>query len=640
LVSKRCVLFPYFIVAQAPSSNNGLSQFYMWNLGFNPLFPKFYDNGIRFPVSQTMQIELGLIAAVALMGGAVQLRIMKVLRRKLREIAEETRRQEEVAELEAATRFGDLNSEREVWESEHPTLSRHGKFSSFALTKEREGSSSPATLADDPRQRHPSGLSDFKVAPTSEEDLHKSRFMQSPVALPALDLGLGIQDDVPVTFIAEKKEKKEPVKVKEMTLAELEDLKKKEQLMYEIQNIRKNIEVLKKEPAAPTTSNGQSGSLSRRTLSIDTISHLLTAANSHSRPPREIDPRARVYSMDFSSVSGRASSPPLGTSASRPTSIPTKDPEWDLYLHERKLLQPPSGVTPPIPTTSAPRVPISSAVQEALDNRKRRESLLVTSSGSGTPTPAGSTGGDDPDDVPLAKLATGREKERLSALPGVTGLGNMGYSTNVKPEKTTGSAVTILPPRRNSVLAPNPRQVPIKEPVVKTFEELNERHREKIKNLQDPVTKAEKESADVRDAKERWEKAKKMEKETMLKKQTEKAAALKKQQGGARPSAKRESELSTGTEWKRQSRSASVDKLGGNSSKRLSALKVEDWQRYQANTGQGEGNNASGNPGVDELGMKRQESAVPFPGHSSKHHPHGSNRDQARQRRRSVKQGM
>lgn len=640
MVSKRCVLFPYFIVAQAPSSNNGLSQFYMWNLGFNPLFPKFYDNGIRFPVSQTMQIELGLIAAVALMGGAVQLRIMKVLRRKLREIAEETRRQEEVAELEAATRFGDLNTEREVWESEHPTLSRHGKFSSFALTKEREGSSSPATLADDPRQRHPSGLSDFKVAPTSEEDLHKSRFMQSPVALPALDLGLGIQDDVPVTFIAEKKEKKEPVKVKEMTLAELEDLKKKEQLMYEIQNIRKNIEVLKKEPAAPATSNGQSGSLSRRTLSIDTISYLLTAANSHSRPPREIDPRARVYSMDFSSVSGRASSPPLGTSASRPTSIPTKDPEWDLYLHERKLLQPPSGVTPPIPTTSAPRVPISSAVQEALDNRKRRESLLVTSSGSGTPTPTGSTGGDDPDDVPLAKLATGREKERLSALPGVTGLGNMGYSTNVKPEKTTGSAVTILPPRRNSVLAPNPRQVPVKEPVVKTFEELNERHREKIKNLQDPVTKAEKESADVRDAKERWEKAKKMEKETMLKKQTEKAAALKKQQGGARPSAKRESELSTGTEWKRQSRSASVDKLGGNSSKRLSALKVEDWQRYQANTGQGEGNNASGNPGVDELGMKRQESAVPFPGHSSKHHPHGSNRDQARQRRRSVKQGM
>lgn len=370
-------------------------------------------------------------------------------------------------------------------------------------------------------------------------------------------------------------------------------------------------------------------------------SHLLTAANAHSRPPREIDPRARVYSMDFSSVSGRASSPPFGMSASRPTSIPTKDPEWDLYLHERKLLQPPSGVTPPIPTTPAPRVPMSSAVQEALDNRKRRESLLVTSSGSGTP--AGSTGGDDPDDVPLVKLANGRdkerEKERLSALPGVTGLGNMGYSTNAKPEKTTGPAVTILPPRRNSggnILAPNPRQVPAREPVIKTFEELNERHREKIKNLQDPVTKAEKESADVRDAKERWQKAKKMEKETMLKKHTEKAAALKKQHGAMRSLTKRDSELPAGIEGKRQSRSVNVDKLGGNSSKRMSALKVEDWQRYQANTGTGGGNDAIGGAGIGELGTKRQELAVPFPGHSSKPHAVGNNRDrEARQRRRS-----
>jgi len=284
---------------------------------------------------------------------------------------------------------------------------------------------------------------------------------------------------------------------------------------------------------------------------------------------------------------------------------------------------------------------MSSAVQEALDNRKRRESLLVTSSGSGTP--AGSLGGDDPDDVPLVKLANGRdkerEKERLSALPGVTGLGNMGYSTNAKPEKTTGPAVTILPPRRNSggnILAPNPRQVPAREPVIKTFEELNERHREKIKNLQDPVTKAEKESADVRDAKERWEKAKKMEKETMLKKHTEKAAALKKQHGATRSSTKRDSELPAGIEWKRQSRSVNVDRLGGNSSKRMSALKVEDWQRYQANTGTGGGNDAVGDAGVGELGTRRQEPAVPFPGHSSKPYAVGNNRDrEARQRRRS-----
>lgn len=628
----------------------------MWNLGYTSLFPKFSQNGIQFPVSQTMQIEMGLIGAVALMGAAVQLRIMKVLRRKLREIAEEAKRQEEEAELEAATRFADLNSERETWEKDHPTLSKHGRhgstFSADRLMKEREGSSSPTTLADDSRQRHLSVLSDFKVAPTPEEDIQKSRFMQNPGALPALDLGLGIQDDVPATFISDEKDKKEKVKTKEMTLAELEDLRKKEQLMYEIENIRKNIEILKTEPAAPVVSTSQSRRLSmasRRTLSIDATSNLLPAVNPHSRPPRETDPRARVHSMDLGSISGAAS--PLGTigeSISRPTSVPLKDPEWDLYLHERKLLQPPSGITPPIQTTPAARVPMSSAVQGALDNRKRRESMLVTSSGSGTPA-EGSTGGDDPDDVPLAKLAPGKEKEkekekekRLSALPGVTGFGNMGYSTNVKPEKGPAPPVTILPPRQHSggnVLASNPRQAPAKEPLVKTFEELNERHREKMRNLQDPVTKAEKDSADVRDAKERWERAKKVEKETMMRKQAEKAAALKKQHG--RSPARREADPPAGAERNRQSRSASADKLGGgNPSKKLSVLKVEDWQRYQATAGSssgGEGGGGSGNGGVGEFGAKRQDSGVPFPGQPR---PHGrsSSRDQlgqSRQRRKS-----
>ncbi|KAJ3563210.1 hypothetical protein NP233_g9088 [Leucocoprinus birnbaumii] len=655
LISTAFVGSSAFILGVDCYTTAGLKEFYMWNLGYQSLFPKFTQNGIQFPVSQTMQIEMGLIAAVALMGIAVQLRIMKILRRKLREIAEEARRQEEEAELEAATRFADLNSEREAWEKDHPTLGKHGRnpstFSAERLMKEREGSSSPTTLADESRQRHMSVLSDFKVAPTPEEDLHKSRFMQNPGALPALDLGLGIQDDVPASFIADEKEKKEKVKTKEMTLAELEDLRKKEQLMYEIENIRKNIEILKTEPAAPAASTSQSRRLSlasRRTLSIDATSNLLPAVNPHSRPPRETDPRARVHSMEFGSISG-AASPPLGTigeSISRPTSVPLKDPEWDLYLHERKLLQPPSGVTPPIATTPTSRVPMSSAVQEALDTRKRRESMLVTPSGSGTPAD-GSTGGDDPDDVPLAKLTTGKEKEkekekRLSGVPGVTGLGNMGYSTNVKPDKDTGPFVTILPPRRNSVgniLSPDPRQPPAKEPVVKTFEELNERHREKMRNLQDPVTKAEKESADVRDAKERWEKAKRLEKETMMRKQAEKAAALKKQHG--RSSGRREAESPAEAERKRQSRSASADRLGGgNSSKKLSVLKVEDWQRYQAAAGSSEDSNGSGRgggAGAGEFGAKKQDSAVPFPG-QSKGQGRSSSRnqlDQSRQKRKS-----
>ncbi|KXN81136.1 hypothetical protein AN958_06090 [Leucoagaricus sp. SymC.cos] len=635
LISTAIVGSSAFILGVDCFTTAGLKEFYMWNLGFDALFPKFTENFIQFPVSQTMQIELGLIGAVTLMGAAVQLRIMKILKRKLREIAEEARRQDEAAELEAATRFVDLNQERETWEKEHPTLGKHGRqestVSSMAMMKEREGSSSPTTLAEDHRQRHLSGLSEFKVAPPPDEDLRKSRFMQNPGALPALDLGLGIQDDVPANFITgeKEKEKENPPKTREMTIKELEDLKKKEQLMYEIENIRKNIETLKKEPTVPVTSSSQSRRLSmasRRTLSIDASTALLPAANPHSRPPRETDPRARVHSMDFSSASG-AHSPPLGTigeSLSRPSSVPLKDSEWDLYLHERKLLQPPSGVTPPIQTTPAPRVPMSTAVQEALDNRKRRESLVVMSSGSGTPAD-GSSGGDDPDDVPLAKLAPApvREKEkRLSGLAGVTGLGNMGYSANTKPDKDASPPVTILPPRRNSsanLLQSAP--APSKGPIVKTFEELNERHREKMKNLQGPVTKAEKESADVRDAKERWERAKKAEKETMMRKQAEKAAALKKSHGHGRETGGGRKDGGSPSSAKRDARSPSADMLGnGSSSKKLSVLKVEDWQRFQATTGSSSGGEGSGSASGNEFGARRRDS-IPFPGQSRGQHP-------------------
>lgn len=63
-----------------------------------------------------MQIELGLVAAVALMGGAVQLRILRVLQRKLKEIGEEQKRRDEEAELNMSYRFAELVKEKEEWE--------------------------------------------------------------------------------------------------------------------------------------------------------------------------------------------------------------------------------------------------------------------------------------------------------------------------------------------------------------------------------------------------------------------------------------------------------------------------------------------------------------------------------------------
>ena len=480
-----------------------------------------------------MQIELGLTGAVALMGIAVQFRILRVLQRKMEEIAEETKQRDEEAELRAADRLASIERERDAWEKEHPTLSKHGRqdsgLSSVPLMKDREDSSSPDTglLHDDLRQRHISGLSDFRVAPTSDDDLKRASRLNGQIALPTLDLGKGIQEDVPSSFIDNDVISK-PVQV---SAAELEDYKRKQELLAEIQTIRRSIDILKSETPIPTSSSEQSrrpSFASKRTLSID-AGQTLQPSTSHVRPPRETAPRPRVHSsLEFSSLARNASDEPI----SRPTSVPLKDTDWDAYIQERKLLQPPAGITPPIATSPLPRAPMSPAVQEAIQRRKRRESALAA------------TSTDSSEDIPLARMVD----KRSSPVP-----------------------VTILPPRRGSgnIVAPIP-QVPAAARV-RTFEELTERHREKLRDMQAPLTRAEKEHAEIEAARQRWERSKALEREAVTRRQAEKAAAHEKRGSGQN----------------RHSRSLSADRLNQTSHKRLSTMKVEDWQRYQQRTGEG-----------------------------------------------------
>ncbi len=77
--------------------------------------------------------------------------------------------------------------------------------------KDLDGSSSPVTpdrrsmdYQDAVRQRYQSGVSDFMTAPIPEDELRRatSRSPQGPGALPTLDLGLGIENDVPTSFIS------------------------------------------------------------------------------------------------------------------------------------------------------------------------------------------------------------------------------------------------------------------------------------------------------------------------------------------------------------------------------------------------------------------------------------------------------
>ena len=543
-----------------------------------------------------MQIELGLIGAVALMGVAVQLRILHILQRKLKEIAEEQKRREQQDEAKAAERFSKLELEKAEWEREHPSLDRYDRrdsqFSGTTLLRGGDSSSNPRDDSNfGTRPRRSSCVSEFLAAGTPEEELKRAvmKNPQSPGALPVLDLGSDIKDDVPRAFVSGDIGKSKYSSVK------MEELRAREDLLQEIQTIRRSIDVLKAEtPQSSSGSSSRQPSLTAshaRTLSYDL--HGTALGSSHQRPPRQPDPRARIQSMENPDFGTH-----VGYSIGRPTSAPLRDDDWDSYLRDRKLLQPPAGVSAPIATTPipvivpTPRLPVPAAVQDALMLRQRRETLLETGAAEGNITDL-RTSAANPDTVPISQKPHHR---RTASSP---------LSSSYLPPN-------ILPPRKVS-------PPPALQSRTVTYEELTERHREKLHELQAPLTNATKEQAEVTAAKARWERSMTAERQAVAKRQAERAAAQAKE--GRR---RRSEETPEDTNKQprdpvtRHTRSKSADKLGTMptstarpSSARLSMLKVEDWQR-QAVQGQ------------SSATRTRHDSGVPFP--DTKGHEHRSNR--------------
>ncbi|KAF7799251.1 hypothetical protein EIP86_010483 [Pleurotus ostreatoroseus] len=614
LVSTAFVGATAFMLGVDCYTTTNLKEFYMWNLGFTSLFPRYESLGIQFPVSQTMEIELGLEGAVALMGIAMQLRLYKILRRKLKEIKDESRRQDADAEARAAARFGDLDHEKAEWEREHPSLPKHGRqdstFSASPLIKEDgstdEKRASTNTLVSPIRQRYQSGVSSFMATPLDGR--------QSPGALPALDLGTDLETNVPQNYISDVSGEgpSEPrglgirARTPSVTLTsaqELEDLKKKQELLSEIQNIRKSIELLKAETPAPSSSSESRNPSfgSRRTQSQDLGSFSIAGpSTAHLR-----DPRARVQSMDLTNMTRSE----FGNTIGRPTSVPLQDEDWDAYVRERKLLQPPSGVTPPIPTTPlspTPRVPVSPAVADALFQRQRRESSLsfgmMPAAEERDRPPSRDRNAPphhSPEEIPIALRPQHKKTDSQdSYAPGV-----------------------LLPPRhRQGASSPPP---PLSDaPRVMSFEELNERHKEKLRQLQQPLTESEKEQADVLVARARWERAKEAEKKAVLKRQAEQAAVVEsKKKERSRRSLDASAALNEAggrAGGHGHSRSLSADVLATvpgaqpASSKRMSTMKVQDWQRHQM---EDEVEQALEHPErAEREASGRRHGGVPFPG--------------------------
>lgn len=526
------------------------------------MFPKFTNNGIQFPVSQTMQIELGMIGAVALMGSAVQFRILGVLQRKLEEIQADQNKRDEEAELSAAERFTTLDRERDAWEKDHPSLVKHGRnesgLSSMPLMKDMDGKASPTTVdgrgssftMHNDRQRTQSGYSDFLATPGTDDDTRRAVRKNQPAGmLPAMDVGASLGNDVPDTFLSSSVMEKDP--------AALE----RDRILNEIGDIRRSIDVLRSDTGSVGTRSRQV-SLSSR-FSLDAAAALATPQPA--RPPREKEPRPRVQSMELSTMGQNYSS---GSSIPRASSTPLKDEEWDNYIKERKLMQPPGGISAPItPGPTSRRSPMPQAVADAMKQRQSRESRYMTSN-------------DSDEDVPLSQVRP--THSRSNSL----------------------GAVNVLAPKKSSppLAAPQPQRA---EDRVKTFEELTERHREKMRDIQAPLTDAEREQAAVEAAKSRWQRSKDAEKRDVTRRHAEKSARVQEKRKSTGAEAERDGRAKAPDS--RHARSLSADKLaalGGGSSKRLSSAKVLDWQRLQ---GEDTAVNATSGEG------HKRNSAVPFP---------------------------
>lgn len=525
-----------------------------------------------------MQIELGLIAAVAFAGAAVQFRILTVLQVKLKQITEEHKKRDEELEAKAAERFGTIDRDREEWEKVHET----NRASSHVPLLMQDGSTSPAPTSasapNTPQSRPLSSLLSFggkgTTTPVAEyfASSNSERLPQPAGLLPAIDLGDQVKDGLPEKMIS-----------KSTMLDDHPEVRQKRELLGEIEEIRRSIDALS------TVSYGTRGT--RLSLG-DTISSEAALASAASGRVSGSSGRERVRSMVAMPTARPASSLTVPAGTARPVSTPM-DNELETYRAERKLFVPPSGVTAPIPSSQVPetlqrslsnRIPIPEAVTTALEERKRRESLFNMPSPKIDEAPEHA----QPTKAPASPFAGGT---RSSWLGPDLELGGNPVSPRRPLPTHTSSAVAV--PREHvpiTVIGSRRDSIPLSPPAprVLTVEELDARHKSKMRALQEPLSRAAQQEATLAEARERWERSKAVEKQVMTRRHAERAAEVdvklkerEKEKRASRSPAPNEAEVRPRPS--RHRTSLSLDRLNriGSPDRLSTSIKVEEWQKFQ-----------------------------------------------------------
>ncbi|GMK57481.1 hypothetical protein CspeluHIS016_0403150 [Cutaneotrichosporon spelunceum] len=96
----------------------GLKEFYIYNLGYQHLFPSL--NGGKYPLTQSMQVEIGVVAAATLIASLIQFKVVNVLAKRREQIVQDEEARREAGEVaRAAENFKNVDAELAEWEGKH-----------------------------------------------------------------------------------------------------------------------------------------------------------------------------------------------------------------------------------------------------------------------------------------------------------------------------------------------------------------------------------------------------------------------------------------------------------------------------------------------------------------------------------------
>lgn len=176
-------------------STQGLKEFYVRNLGFDSLFSNKYAptfQGGRFPLVQGMQIELGVLGALILMGFAFQMRLWSDLRNQLAVLkrSDEKRNMRSKAERAARAVARTAKRDLEQWEARHG----YNNTATRNLASRDEESGLAAVSTPDAKDTH-SRTSSFMTLFRANTDVsqlatplsHTEKLAESPAASSVLD---------------------------------------------------------------------------------------------------------------------------------------------------------------------------------------------------------------------------------------------------------------------------------------------------------------------------------------------------------------------------------------------------------------------------------------------------------------------